>query len=412
MKTLRRGLLAAAVSVSIGLTPGAALAQVELPEVLTEGTPSEVSNAIQLLRWRMNDADINALTFRSMDTLFTTRSVPRSGTVWQLERNDRPLTFTYAFDGQALTPEQFLDRTYTDALLVMKDGRIVHENYRNNSDERTRFMGWSMTKSLVSILTGIALDEGKIRSLDDPIDAYLPELKGGGYEGVTIRQILQMRSGVLYEERYDFENPGIAASNHIAALVKNVARFADPARTIERAHQPGEVFAYKTLDTAVLGWLLERVTGGTVSAYMASKLWEPLGTESDGFFIMDGQPGVGREFTGAGFNGTLRDFARVGAMMLNGGQANGRQIVPAEWVAASTRPVEAPTAERADGYGMQWWTFGETAYSAVGLQGQFIFVDPATRTVVVKLSHFPPGDQAPSAEAAAFFAAASAWQPN
>lgn len=412
IRTLKAGLLAAAVSISIGLVPGAVLAQSELPQVLAEGAPSEVPHAVQMLRWRMNDADVNALTFRNMDALFTTRSVPRSGPVWQLPRNDRPLTFTYAHGGQTFTPEQFLDRTYTDALLVMKDGRIVHENYRNNSDERTRFMGWSMTKSLVSILVGIALEEGKIRSIDDPIDAYLPELKGGGYEGVTIRQILQMRSGVLYEERYDFENPGLAASNHIAALVKNVARFADPARTIERAHKPGEVFAYKTLDTAVLGWLLERATGGPVSAYMARHLWEPLGTERDGFFIMDGLPGVGREFTGAGFNATLRDFARVGAMMLDGGRGNGRQIVPAEWVDLSTRPLEAPGADRPNGYGMQWWTFGETAYSAVGLQGQFIFVDPATRTVVVKLSHFPPGDEAPSAETAAFMAAVSAWDPD
>jgi CubicO group peptidase (beta-lactamase class C family) len=411
-RTVKGGLLAVAASISIGLLPGAALAQAELPEVLTEGTPSDVPVAVQLLRWRMNDADINTLTFRNMDTLFTTRSVPRSGPVWQLPRSDRPLAFTYAFDGQTFTPEQFLDRTYTDALLVMKDGRIVHEDYRNNSDERTRFMGWSMTKSLISILVGIALEDGKIRSLDEPIDTYLPELKGGGYEGVTIRQILQMRSGVLYEERYDFANPGLAASNHIAALVKNVARFADPARTIERAHRPGEVFQYKTLDTAVLGWLLERATGGTVSAYMARHLWEPLGAERDGFFIMDGAPGVGREFTGAGFNATLRDFARVGAMMLDGGRGNGRQIVPSEWVALSSRPVEAAQADRPNGYGMQWWTFGETAYSAVGLQGQFIFVDPATRTVVAKLSHFPPGEEAPSDETSAFMAAVSEWNPD
>lgn len=407
-----RKLLTASAAAWLALLPGAALAQAELPAVLTSGAPSEVPNAVQLLRWRMNDAEINTLAFRNMDSLFTTRSVPRSGAVWRLERDDHSLDFTYTYDGQSYTPEQFLDRTYTDALLVMKDGRIVYENYRNNSDERTRFMGWSMTKSLVSILVGLALDEGKIASLDDPIEKYLPELKGGGYEGVTIRQILQMRSGVDYEERYDFANPGTAASNHINALVKNVSRFADPARTIERRHAPGEVFAYKTLDTAVLGWLLERTTGTTVSAYMAQHLWEPLGAERDGYFIMDGAPGVGREFTGAGFNATLRDFARVGLMMLNGGSANGKQIVPAEWVALTTRPTTASSRGERDGYGMQWWMLGDSAYSAIGLQGQYIYVDPATRTVVVKLSHFPPGDEAPSAETAAFLAAASAWAPR
>lgn len=408
---LKRGLVAV-ISAGIGLSPVAAWAQAEVPPPLSEGPASEVPNAVQLLRWHMNDAEINALAFRNMDTLFTTRPVPRSGNVWRLERADHALDFTYSFGGQTYTPEQFLDRTYTDALLVMKDGRIVYENYRNNSDERTRFMGWSMTKSLVSILVGVALNEGKIASLDDPIDQYLPELEGGGYEGVTIRQILQMRSGVDYEERYDFQNPGVAASNHINALVKNVTRFVDPARTIPRANEPGAQFQYKTIDTAVLGWLLERVTGGPVAAYMAEHLWEPLGAERDGFFIMDGQPGVGREFTGAGFNATLRDYARVGLMMLNGGQGNGQQIVPAEWVSLSTDPIEFAQAGDRSGYGMQWWTFGDSAYSAIGLQGQYIYVDPQTRTVVVKLSHFPPGDEAPSAETAAFLAAASAWAPR
>ena len=360
----------------------------------------------------MLDPDVNSLTFRSMDTLFTTRSVPRAGPVWQLPRNDHALTFTYNYMGATYTPEQFLDRTYTNALLVMKDGKIVYETYRNNSDANTRFIGWSMTKSITSLLVGIALSEGRIKSLDDPIDRYLPELKGGGYENVTIRQIMQMRSGVDYEERYDFDHPGAAARNHIAALVKNVARFADPARTIGRAHPPGTVFQYKTLDTAVLGWLIERVSGGsTISAFMAQHLWEPLGAERDGFFIMDGPPGVGREFNGAGFNATLRDYARIGLMMLDNGRANGHQIVSPEWVAMTTKPTE-PVPNGENGYGMQWWTFDNGAYSAIGLQGQYIYVDPKTRTVVVKLSYFPPAEKSASDETAAFLKAVSAWNPD
>lgn len=389
---------------------GGAVAQTVLPPALTQGPASDVPAAVQILRWSMNDANVNALTFRSMDTLFTTRTVARSGPVWQLPRADHKLDFSYSYKGATYTPEQFLDRTYTNALLVMKDGRIVSEIYRNNSNERTRFMGWSMTKSFTSALVGVALAEGRIKSLDDRIDAYLPELKGGGYEGVTIRQVLQMRSGVDYEERYDFANPGIAASNHIAALVKNVARFVDPARTIKRAHAPGEVFQYKTIDTAVLGWLIERVSGGsTIAGYMTQRLWEPLGAESDGFFIMDGPPGVGREFNGAGFSATLRDYARFGQMMLDGGVANGHRIVSPEWVAASTRPSNGARYEPGP-YGMQWWIMGDGgAYSAIGLQGQYIFVDPKSRTVVVKLSYFPPGDRTPSDETAAFLAAAASW---
>jgi len=269
-----------------------------------------------------------------------------------------------------------------------------------------------MTKSITSVMVGCAQAEKKIESLDTPITTYLPELKGGGYDGVSIRHIMQMRSGVDYQERYDFENPGIAASNHINSLVRNTARFADVARTLKRIHKPGELFQYKTIDTAVLGWLIERVTQGSVAAYTARCLWEPLGAESDGFYIMDGPPGVGREFSGAGFNATLRDYARFGQMMLNGGVANGRRIVSEEWVKESTTPSGGPPGQRS-GYGLQWWMMGAgSAYSAIGLQGQFIFVDPATKTVVVKLSYFPPGNSTAEDEARAFMAAASAWQPR
>jgi CubicO group peptidase (beta-lactamase class C family) len=405
--------LAAAAALALAAVPGMLGAQTALPPQLSGGPPSDVPVAIQLLRWSMLDPGVNTLAFRSMDTLFTTRTVPHAGTPWALPRADHALDFTYAYQGQSYTPDQFLDRTYTNALLVMKDGKIVSEIYRNNSNERTRFMGWSMTKSITSVLIGCALAEGRIKSLDDQITAYLPELKGGGYDGVTIRQIMQMRSGVDYEERYDFANPGTAARNHIAALVKNAARFADAARTIRRIHKPGEFFQYKTLDTAVLGWLIERVSGGsTIAAYMAQRLWEPLGAEADGFFIMDGPPGVGREFNGAGFNATLRDYARFGQMILDGGRANGRQIVSPEWVAASTRRSSKSGVPRGE-YGLQWWMLGDRgAFSAIGLQGQYIYIDPATRTVVVKLSYFPPGDDAPAAETAQFLAAASAWKPR
>lgn len=412
----RTGFLSSFVLGTLCAAAQPAVAQQMLPPVLTEGAPSTVPVAVQIARWRMLDGDINALTFRSMDRLFTTRTVAHAGAPWRLPRADAALDFTYGFGGKNYTAQDFLDRTYTNALLVMKDGKIVSEIYRNNSDENSRFIAWSMTKSITSLLVGCALTEGRIKSIDDNIAIYLPELKGGGYDGVTIRQILQMRSGVDYEERYDFANPGVAARNHIAALVKNVARFADVARTAKRLHKPGSVFQYKTLDTAVLGWLIERVSGTSVAAYTAQKLWEPMGAEQDGFYIMDGQPGVGREFSGAGFNATLRDFARIGQMMLDNGRANGRQVIPADWVRTSTAPstpADANAPGMPTGYAMQWWVLDDKgAYSALGLQGQYIYVDPRSRTVVVKISYFPPGDEKPTAETAAFLQAVSAWSPK
>lgn len=402
------------VAVLLGLlvAPATVHAQQELPVPLQAGAKSDVPVATQIMRWHMNDGDVNSFAFRNMDQLFTTRTVAHSGAPWRFPKVERPMDFTYSFGGTTYSAEQALERTYTNALLVLKDGRIVSEIYRNGSNEHTRFMGWSMTKSITSILVGAALEDGLISSIDDDITRYLPELKGGGYEGVTIRQILQMRSGVDYEERYDFANPGIAASNHINALVRNVARFADVARTIKRKSKPGEVFAYKTIDTAVLGWLIERVSGGSVAAYTARKLWEPLGAEADGFYIMDGEPGIGREFSGAGFNATLRDWARFGQMMLDQGVINGKRVVSADWVKAAQTPA-GPEDGPEGGYGYQWWTMANSpAYSAIGLQGQYVYIDPASRTVVVKLSYFPPQDGEVSQETLAFLAAASAWKPQ
>lgn len=372
---------------------------------------SAVPETVQSLRRAMMDADVNSLTFHSMDQLFTTRTVAHAGATWVLPRADHAPDFSYEYQGARHSVGEFMERTYTNALLILKDGRIVTEIYRNNTGPSTRFILWSMTKSIVSMLVGCALQEGRIKSLDDPVTRYLSELNGSGYDGVTIRQVLQMRSGVDYEERYDFGNPGVAARNHEYALVQNVVRFADAARTVRRKHPPGQVWEYKTLDTAVLGWLLERVSGGSnLSAYMTQRLWEPLGAEADGFFIMDGAPGTGREFSGAGFNATLRDLGRLGQMMLDEGVANGHRVLPAEWVRESTRAV--PTGV-GPGYGYQWWMIAQPgAYQAIGLQGQYLHVDPATRTVVVKLSYFPPGDDTPEPEVAAFLQAASAWQPH
>lgn len=387
-------------------------AQQILPPPLSIEPPSEVPVAVQILRWEMLESKVSSLMFRSMDRIFETRTVARSGPVWNLPRRDQPLDFTYQWQGETRKAEDVLERTYTNALLVIKNGRIVNEIYRNSSDDDSRFIGWSMTKSITSVLIGCALADQLIDSLATPISDYLPELKGGGYDGVSIRQVMQMRSGVDYPERYDFANPGTAASNHINALVRNTARFADVARTLPRIRQPGELFQYKTIDTAVLGWLVERVSRGSVAAYTAQCLWEPLGAESDGYYIMDGPPGVGREFSGAGFNATLRDFARFGQMMLDGGIADGRRIVSEEWVRESTQP-SGQAAGQPGGYGLQWWMMGAGgAYAAIGLQGQYIYVDPATRTIVVKLSYYPPGDNRAEGETRAFFAAASAWEPR
>ncbi|MEI6641752.1 MAG: serine hydrolase [Novosphingobium sp.] len=378
----------AVLAASVALAPVAAAAQ---------SAPAGPSAAVISMREQWLNPAVNSFTFRDTDKVFESRSVPRSGPVWPLVAGAPLAMPAHSTGSMVMGYDGWADRTFTNALLVMKNGKVVFENYRNKSDAATHFISFSMAKTITALLVGIALDEHKIRSLDDKAGDYVPELKAGGYGDATIRQILQMRSGVDYEERYDFgANPSLAATIHTNAIVRNQMRFADPAMTIGKKTAPGSTFNYATLDTAVLGWILERATGEKLEAYTASRLWGPLGAETDAFWMADGPPGTGRALNGMGYNAVLRDFARLGQLMLDGGKANGKQVVPAGWVGQMTTMIPFPTDSgrktEFKGYGFQTWQVDSEpgAFSAVGLAGQFIYVHPQTRTVIVKLSYNPP----------------------
>jgi CubicO group peptidase (beta-lactamase class C family) len=412
---VRRSLRLGACALLAAAAAHPAVAQSAPPPAPTQAREHAVPPALYALRGAWADRDIMTFTLRHMDEIFPTRTVPHAGRPWPLPRNDRPLDFTYEFGGKTYQAEEVLDRTYTNALLIIKDGRIVYESYRNNAKETDRFSGYSMTKSITSVLVGCALAEGRIKSLDDPIDKYLPELKSAGYRGVTIRQILQMRSGVTRSEDYSNlrDRTAMPAASPNSSMLDNVMRYADDAKVVPRVRPAGSQFEYLNLDTAVLGWLIERVSGGyNIAAYTTVCLWEPLGAEADGFYFMDGEPGVGREFNAAGFNATLRDWGRLGLMMLSGGQAK-RRVVSQDWVRESTRALRTGRPD-GSGYGYQWWTVGNSpAFAARGRFGQTVYVDPQTRTVIVKVSYVPVqafGVAGPEAEA--FFAAASRWSPG
>ena len=343
-------------------------------------------------RANMFDPNLNYLTFQHLDTMFASRKVYAGGDVWKLPSSPVSINAKFEFKGGTYDLEGFLEKTSTNALLVIKDGRIVQEIYRNGSDENTCFISFSMAKSYVATLIGIALSEGKIKSLDDKVSVYLPELKDSGYADPTIRDLLRMRSGVDWLEVYKFGSDTQLTYVHNNSLVAYKFRWCDyAAGESKRGGKPGEKFNYSTLDTSVLGCLLERVVGMTGSQYMTEKLWKPVGMEHYAYWIMDGPDSVGREFYGAGFNATLRDYGRFGLMMLNKGVANGKQVVPAGWVTESTVPDKGyePTAEGAPfGYQYQWWTVpGSDAYMAIGLHHQYTYIDPKNKTVIVKLSH-------------------------
>jgi CubicO group peptidase (beta-lactamase class C family) len=339
--------------------------------------------AVIAMRWQLLNPEVNSFTFRETKDVFEYRDVRHGGETWELARTE----------GFAMLEgyEDWAERTFTNAFLVLRDGEIVFEDYRNRMTPETRHIGFSMTKTLTAMLVGQALDRGEIDSLDDPVSRYVPELANGGYAGATIRNVLEMRSGADIDERYDFgDNPSLAGRIHETAIVRNEARFADFAVDVGSRSAPGSTFNYATLDTAVLGWVLEKATGQRLEDLMARRIWQPMGAEFDGFFIADGPPRTGRALNGMGFNATLRDFARLGQLMLDGGTANGTRVLPEGWVAQMT--TMKPTGGPMPGYGLQTWQVdGEPgAYAAVGLAGQMIYVHPQSRTVIVKLSYHPP----------------------
>jgi hypothetical protein len=353
------------------------------PEARQEQPAFELTPAVIAMRWQLLNPEINSFTFRELKEVFEYRDVRHAEESWALAEAE----------GFAMPEgyEDWAEETFTNAFLVLRDGRIVFEDYRNRMTPETRHIGFSMTKTITAMLIGQALERGEIASLDDPASKYVPELADGGYGKATVRNLLEMRSGADIDERYDFgENPSLAGRIHETAIVRNEARFADFAVDVGSRSAPGSAFNYATLDTAVLGWVLEKATGETLEDLMESRIWQPMGAEFDGFFIADGPPGVGRALNGMGFNATLRDFARLGRLMLDGGDADGTRVLPEGWVAQMT--AMKPTGGPMPGYGLQTWQVDDEpgAYAAVGLAGQMIYVHPQSRTVIVKLSYNPP----------------------
>ena len=301
------------------------------------GKTFPLTPAVIAMRWQLLNPDVNSFTFRETDRVFESRAVPRSGAVWDLPRRAASRCRPTASAGRATPIRSSPSGPTPTRCWCIRHGKVVFEDYRNRSEPMTRFLSMSMAKTVTSMLVGIALGERKIASLDDPAEKYVPELKGSGYEGVTIRQILQMRSGVDYQERYDFgAHPSFAGHLHQDAIVLNKMRFAAGALETKRANAPGSTFNYSTLNTMVLGWILENATGQKLEDYTRDKLWGPLGAQADAFWIADGPPGQGRALNGMGFNATLRDYGRLGELMLHGGKRGDTQVVPAGWVKQAT----------------------------------------------------------------------------
>ncbi len=353
-----------------------------------------------------------AIAFRNTEEIMPTRRIPTSAKPSPLKPPTAPYNVHYTFDGSSRSVQDFVRRNDTTALVILKDDHIVFEGYYHGAEPTDLFTSFSSGKSFVSTLVGLAVADGHIKSIHDPIRQYLPELTGSAYESATIKQVLQMASGTSYSE--DYEDPASDIDAFASLVGRNQGGLYDFARSFKAKRKPGTEFYYATTDTEILGALIARATGKSLSAYMSERLWKPLGAESAGRWTLD-QPGsAGREVAGGALQLRARDYARFGALFAHGGAWNGTQIVPSAWVTEATRPqdpyVDFGRVEPGTqiGYGYQWWCMpgAEHRYSAEGIHGQFVFVDPGTKVVVVAMSAWPEAwDEAKAAEAFTFFAA-------
>ncbi|MEU4410269.1 serine hydrolase domain-containing protein [Streptosporangium sp. NPDC023963] len=296
----------------------------------------------------------------------------------ELRSAPRRLSVTYTYEGDERTFDDFLARTKTNGLVVLDGRRIVAERYVK-ADRDTRFQSWSMAKSFTSTAIGIALHEGRIRSIDDPVTRYLPELRGSGYDGVSIRNLLRMSSGIAWDERSDVPKLQMAANRG-----RPVGKLA--ARQV-RGWEPGSRFEYTSMNSFVLAKLVSRATGMPYHRYVEKKIWKPAGMAST---VRVDKDSNGDSLGYCCYYATDRDFARFGLLYLREGKAGGRQVVPRSWVRTST----TPSASFNPGYGLHWWLGGDGRgdFMAAGFGGQYIYVSPRQGVVIVKSSLSAPAN--------------------
>ena len=339
----------------------------------------------------MFDEDVIVENSLHIERIFNLATITASPKPFRFEYGDPILLPSeFPYQGEIINTQAHFAETNTTGLLVVHNGKIALEEYYRGHRAEGHHISWSMVKSFVSALVGIALAEGAFESIEDPITRYVPKLKGSGYDGVRIKDILQMSSGVKFNEDYgDFHSD----INRYGRLLAMGGSLDDFAASLEREVEPGTRHHYVSMDTQVLGMLLVRTTGQSLTRYMEEKLWHPLGMEYPGYFVVDNH---GMELALGGLNAALRDYAKLGYLYLNGGRLDGRQLVPEQWVKDSVTPdaphlvpgADNPLSTTSWGYGYQWWipTDPDGEFMAVGIRNQFIYVYPRKSLVIVKNS--------------------------
>jgi len=331
--------------------------------------------------------DMAVNTYRNIDRLFPSRVIEAGDSPRELPASELSIDgLAFEVDGEQYDIYDYLALNNVTGLVVLKDGKVVYETYQRGNDRDTRWMSMSIAKSISSTLAGMAIKDGLIDGLDAQVVDYVPELKGSAYDGVSLRDILMMSSGVSWNETYTDVN-----SDRRDLLRAQIAQQPGGAMevmaSLERAADPGSVNNYSTGETQILAEVIHGAIDRPLSEYLSEKLWQPWGMENDATWWLESPDGV--EIGGSGISATLRDYAHFGQFMLEGGVIDGESLLPDGWTDEATQPTTLSDGEALD-YGYMWWTGWTTpsredqAYSAVGIQGQYVYVNPAHDIVIAQ----------------------------
>ncbi len=323
--------------------------------------------------------EIEVNTFRHIDRVFPSAVVKHGGRVFplpQARRQIRDVTFSSA--GRQLHLADYVRLNRVAGVLVLKGGQIALERYGFGNTPQTRWVSFSVVKSITSTLTAAAVQDGLIGGLDDPVTKYLPQLRGSGYDGASIRNVLQMASGIRWNETYTDPSSDrrkmldLQMKQRPGALLQFMA-------TLPRAARPGTEWNYNTGETYVLGALVRAAVKRPLSEYLSDKIWSSFAMEEDATWWTESPGGV--EFGGSGFAATLRDYGRFGQFVLQDGVAGGKHVVPDGWFPKAGQPKRV--GDQLVPYGYMWWSEPEGAFRAFGIFGQSIYVNPKVNAVIV-----------------------------
>jgi len=365
-------------------TASRAVVQLDSAQILPKADP--------ISAYFMWTPDEQLIGYRNIDKIFDTRLVRAGPNTRPLAKSESPLSVSFEFEGEELTEATFMERNNVVGLLVIKDGEIVMEHYRQHYDDEQRWISFSMAKSFSTTLVGAAIKDGAIESVDDLLTDYLPALAGTAYDGITIEQLLTMTTGAAWNEDYADPESDVARIKLEPSIDGSDPVVAYMARK-PREVPPGTRFQYNTGETHLVGSLLYAATGMNLADYLSEKVWIPYGMELDANWMVNNG---GIEQAGCCLSVSLRDFGRFAMFFMNGAKIDGVSIVPEHWIATATTPTRVSQESEMmknrsgiDGYGYMWWITDGPAYRAIGIFGQLIHINPALNLIIVTQSAWP-----------------------